>query len=126
MDKWLWMLSGKRVMTRGEGDCNVVKSRNGSVQADFLAWKMKFLKRLQALAKGEKKICNGNCKGEGKCKNKRKAKEEENAALQNNSSEVRTEIKHSTRVVFMAHLDILIFHFFIVKTSISVNYTSKS
>uniref|UniRef100_A0A7N6B4P2 S-adenosyl-L-methionine-dependent tRNA 4-demethylwyosine synthase TYW1 n=1 Tax=Anabas testudineus TaxID=64144 RepID=A0A7N6B4P2_ANATE len=62
VDKWLWMLSGMRIMTRGEGDCNVVKSRNGSVQADFLAWKVKFLKRLQALAKGEKKKCSGNCK----------------------------------------------------------------
>ncbi|CAG12739.1 unnamed protein product, partial [Tetraodon nigroviridis] len=87
VDKWLWMLSGKRIMTRGEGDCNVVKSRNGSVQADFLAWKIKFLKRIQALAKGEKKICSGNCKTEGKCKSKRKVKEQENAALQNNSSE---------------------------------------
>lgn len=108
-------------MTRGEGDCNVVKSRNGSVQADFLAWRVKFLKRLRALAKGEKKICNGNCKSDGKCKNKRKATEEENAALQNNGSEVTTEVKRSTRVVFMAHLNILTFRFFIVKTSISVN-----
>uniref|UniRef100_A0A3Q1J330 S-adenosyl-L-methionine-dependent tRNA 4-demethylwyosine synthase TYW1 n=1 Tax=Anabas testudineus TaxID=64144 RepID=A0A3Q1J330_ANATE len=72
VDKWLWMLSGMRIMTRGEGDCNVVKSRNGSVQADFLAWKVKFLKRLQALAKGEKKKCSGNCKKGGSCKNKRK------------------------------------------------------
>uniref|UniRef100_A0A7N8YI98 S-adenosyl-L-methionine-dependent tRNA 4-demethylwyosine synthase TYW1 n=1 Tax=Mastacembelus armatus TaxID=205130 RepID=A0A7N8YI98_9TELE len=90
VDKWLWMLSGMRIMTRGEGDCNVVKSRNGSVQADFQAWKAKFLKRLQALAKGEKKRCSGNCKSEGSCKDKRKdgqRKEQERAALQNNSSE---------------------------------------
>ncbi|KAL7401196.1 hypothetical protein ABVT39_024740 [Epinephelus coioides] len=90
-DKWLWMLSGKRIMTRGEGDCNVVKSRNGSIQADFLAWKVKFLIRLQALAKGEKKNCSGNCKTGGSCKNKRKEgqeqKEEEKTALQGNSSE---------------------------------------
>lgn len=91
-DKWLWMLSGKRIMTRGEGDCNVVKSRNGSIQADFLAWKVKFLIRLQALAKGEKKSCSGNCKTGGSCKNKRKEgqeqqKEEEKTALQGNSSE---------------------------------------
>uniref|UniRef100_A0A3Q3WCM8 S-adenosyl-L-methionine-dependent tRNA 4-demethylwyosine synthase TYW1 n=1 Tax=Mola mola TaxID=94237 RepID=A0A3Q3WCM8_MOLML len=79
VDKWLWMLSGKRIMTRGEGDCNVVKSRNGSVQADFLTWKTKFLNRLQALAKGEKKSCNGNCKTEGPCKNKRKDEEEKAA-----------------------------------------------
>ncbi|XP_049922548.1 S-adenosyl-L-methionine-dependent tRNA 4-demethylwyosine synthase TYW1 [Epinephelus moara] len=90
-DKWLWMLSGKRIMTRGEGDCNVVKSRNGSIQADFLAWKVKFLIRLQALATGEKKSCSGNCKTGGSCKNKRKEgqeqKEEEKTALQGNSSE---------------------------------------
>uniref|UniRef100_A0A671WMX0 tRNA-yW synthesizing protein 1 homolog (S. cerevisiae) n=1 Tax=Sparus aurata TaxID=8175 RepID=A0A671WMX0_SPAAU len=93
VDKWLWMLSGMRVMTRGEGDCNVVKSRNGSVQADFLAWKVKFLNRLQALAKGEKKSCSGNCKTGGSCKSKRRdtqeeeEEEEEKAALKNNGSE---------------------------------------
>ncbi|XP_037631700.1 LOW QUALITY PROTEIN: S-adenosyl-L-methionine-dependent tRNA 4-demethylwyosine synthase TYW1 [Sebastes umbrosus] len=89
VDKWLWMLSGMRIMTRGEGDCNVVKSRNGSVQADFLAWKGKFLIRLQALAKGEKKSCSGNCKTGGSCKNNKKdgQEEEEEAAPQNNSSE---------------------------------------
>lgn len=88
IDKWLWMLSGMRIMTRGEGDCNVVKSSNGSIQADFLAWKVKFLKRIQALAKGEKKNCSGNCKSGGSCKNKRKdGQEEEEAALQNNHTE---------------------------------------
>nr|XP_020461299.1 S-adenosyl-L-methionine-dependent tRNA 4-demethylwyosine synthase isoform X1 [Monopterus albus] len=89
VDKWLWMLSGRRIMTRGEGDCNVVKSRNGSIQADFLAWKVKFLNRLQALAKGEKKSCSGKCKSRGSCKNKRKDGhvEEKKAALQSNSSE---------------------------------------
>ncbi|XP_076002695.1 S-adenosyl-L-methionine-dependent tRNA 4-demethylwyosine synthase TYW1 isoform X1 [Genypterus blacodes] len=71
VDKWLWMLSAKRILTRGEGDCNVAKSRNGSVQADFLAWKGKFLKRLQAVAKGEKKSCSGNCKN-GSSNNKKK------------------------------------------------------
>lgn len=93
MDKWLWMLSGMRLMTRGEGDCNVVKSRNGSIQADFLAWKIKFLNRLQALAKGEKKSCSGNCKTEGSCKNKKKGRQEEEkeVLLQDNSFEVMTE-----------------------------------
>ncbi|XP_029302813.1 S-adenosyl-L-methionine-dependent tRNA 4-demethylwyosine synthase TYW1 [Cottoperca gobio] len=89
-DKWLWMLSGMRIMTRGEGDCNVVKSRNGSIQADFLAWKVKFLIRLQALAKGDKKSCTGNCKTGGSCKDEKKEEEDEEeaeAALQNNSSE---------------------------------------
>ncbi|XP_051521750.1 S-adenosyl-L-methionine-dependent tRNA 4-demethylwyosine synthase TYW1 isoform X1 [Myxocyprinus asiaticus] len=75
LDKWLWMLSAARIMTRGEGDCNVVKSRHGSVQADFQAWKTKFLSRLQALVKGEKKACSGKCKN-GSCKNKKKHKEE--------------------------------------------------
>ncbi|XP_026138390.1 S-adenosyl-L-methionine-dependent tRNA 4-demethylwyosine synthase TYW1 isoform X1 [Carassius auratus] len=75
IDKWLWMLSAARIMTRGEGDCNVVKSRHGSVQADFQAWKTKFLNRLQALAKGEKKACSGKCKSSS-CKNKKKHKEE--------------------------------------------------
>ncbi|KAG7480137.1 S-adenosyl-L-methionine-dependent tRNA 4-demethylwyosine synthase [Solea senegalensis] len=98
VDKWLWMLSGMRIMTKGEGDCNVAKSRNGSIQADFLAWKVKFMKRLRALAKGEKKSCSGDCKSGGSCKNKRKDEqqvvdkhvhneEEEKADLQNASSE---------------------------------------
>lgn len=82
-----------RIMTREEGDCNVVKSRNGSIQADFLAWKVKFMNRLQTLAKGEKKKCSGKCKSGGSCKNKkrdRKVEEEEDkAAQQNNSSEVK-------------------------------------
>uniref|UniRef100_A0A8C4EVX5 S-adenosyl-L-methionine-dependent tRNA 4-demethylwyosine synthase TYW1 n=1 Tax=Dicentrarchus labrax TaxID=13489 RepID=A0A8C4EVX5_DICLA len=108
VDKWLWMLSGMRIMTRGEGDCNVVKSRNGSIQADFLAWKVKFLNRLQALAKGEKKTCSGNCKTGGSCKNKRKEgheqeEEEEEEAQQNNSSEVMNE-KKSGSVVDMEDL----------------------
>lgn len=90
IDKWLWMLSAARIMTRGEGDCNVVKSRHGSVQADFQAWKTKFLNRLQALAKGEKKACSGKCKS-ASCKNKKKHKEEaedsQSHAEKNNSEE---------------------------------------
>ncbi|KAM6932940.1 S-adenosyl-L-methionine-dependent tRNA 4-demethylwyosine synthase TYW1 [Xenentodon cancila] len=91
VDKWLWMLSAARIMTRGEGDCNVAKSRNGSVQADFQAWKVKFLSRLQALVKGEKKICSGNCKNGGSCKSKskdRRDEEEERAASRDTSSEI--------------------------------------
>ncbi|XP_028662653.1 S-adenosyl-L-methionine-dependent tRNA 4-demethylwyosine synthase TYW1 [Erpetoichthys calabaricus] len=77
VDKWLWMLSARRIMTRGEGDCNVVKSKNSSIEGDFAVWMAKFLKRLQALAKGEKKVCTGKCK-KGKCKNKKShAKEKE-------------------------------------------------
>ncbi|KAI5098717.1 S-adenosyl-L-methionine-dependent tRNA 4-demethylwyosine synthase isoform X1 [Silurus meridionalis] len=71
VDKWLWMLSATRIMSRGEGDCDVSKSRNGSIQADFQAWKEDFLRRLQALAKGEKKTCNCECK-KGSCKSKKK------------------------------------------------------
>ncbi|XP_072547350.1 S-adenosyl-L-methionine-dependent tRNA 4-demethylwyosine synthase TYW1 isoform X2 [Salminus brasiliensis] len=75
VDKWLWALSASRILSRGEGDCNVVKSRNGSVQADFQAWKAKFLTRLQALARGEKKACSGKCK-KSSCKNKKKHQQE--------------------------------------------------
>lgn len=96
MDKWLWMLSGMRIMTRGEGDCNVVKSRNGSIQADFLAWKVKFLNRLQALSNGEKKSCSGKCKTEGTCKEKRKEEAEKKEAQQNNISEVMAETMQIT------------------------------
>ncbi|XP_017292651.1 S-adenosyl-L-methionine-dependent tRNA 4-demethylwyosine synthase TYW1 [Kryptolebias marmoratus] len=90
IDKWLWMLSATRIMSRTEGDSDVVKSRNGSVQADFQAWKLRFLSRLQALAKGEKKSCSGNCKKGGSCKNKKKHRpdEEEKASSHDNSSEV--------------------------------------
>ncbi|XP_026982011.1 S-adenosyl-L-methionine-dependent tRNA 4-demethylwyosine synthase isoform X4 [Sagmatias obliquidens] len=66
VDKWLWMLGAHRVMSRGEGDCNVVKSKHGSIEADFTAWKARFISRLQALCKGERKPCGGNCK-KGKC-----------------------------------------------------------
>ncbi|XP_014848907.1 PREDICTED: S-adenosyl-L-methionine-dependent tRNA 4-demethylwyosine synthase [Poecilia mexicana] len=79
VDKCLWMLSARRVLSRGEGDGNVVKSRHGSVQADFRAWKVRFLSRLRALARGEKKSCSGNCKSGASCKNRKKhgAPEEE-------------------------------------------------
>lgn len=60
------MLGAHRVVTRGEGDCDVAKSKHGSIEADFRAWKTKFLARLQALQKGEKKPCDGNCK-RGQC-----------------------------------------------------------
>ncbi|KAG8442147.1 hypothetical protein GDO86_011083, partial [Hymenochirus boettgeri] len=70
IDKWLWMLSANRIMTRSEGDCNVVKSKHGSIEADFEVWKALFLSRMQALVKGEEKTCSGNCK-KGKCKSKK-------------------------------------------------------
>ncbi|EPY77573.1 hypothetical protein CB1_001241021 [Camelus ferus] len=74
VDKWLWMLGAHRVMTRGEGDCDVVKSKHGSIEADFRAWKAKFISRLQALRKGEKKSCGGNCK-KGKCESNQRGSE---------------------------------------------------
>ncbi|GAB1290241.1 S-adenosyl-L-methionine-dependent tRNA 4-demethylwyosine synthase TYW1 [Apodemus speciosus] len=66
VDKWLWLLGAQRVLTRGEGDCNAVQSKHGSIEADFTAWKTKFISRLRALQRGEKKACGGNCK-RGKC-----------------------------------------------------------
>ncbi|XP_034025486.1 LOW QUALITY PROTEIN: S-adenosyl-L-methionine-dependent tRNA 4-demethylwyosine synthase TYW1-like [Thalassophryne amazonica] len=91
VDKWLWMLSGMRILTRGEGDCNVVKSRHGSIQADFAAWQVKFLNRMLALAKGEKKSCSGSgiCQKNARtsCKNNEDVQNEEKTPLQNNNSE---------------------------------------
>ncbi|KPP71761.1 hypothetical protein Z043_109292 [Scleropages formosus] len=75
VDKWLWMLSAARILTRGEGDANVVKSRHGSLEADFGSWKARLLKRLEALVRGEKKACSGKCK-KGTCKSKSKGKEQ--------------------------------------------------
>eukprot|EP00063_Salmo_salar_P043332 XP_014018167.1 PREDICTED: S-adenosyl-L-methionine-dependent tRNA 4-demethylwyosine synthase-like [Salmo salar] len=74
MDKWL---SGIRVLSRGDGNCNVVKSHNGSVHADFLVWKTKFLSCLQALVAGQKKACSGNCKmgSSSKTMNRKKPQE---------------------------------------------------
>ncbi|XP_072308721.1 S-adenosyl-L-methionine-dependent tRNA 4-demethylwyosine synthase TYW1 [Eucyclogobius newberryi] len=90
VDKWLWMLSASRIMTRGEGDCNVVKSKHGSIQADFRAWKVKFSTCLKKLLKGDKKTCGGNCKNGGSCKNKTKhdnGHEEEGEAVQSINTE---------------------------------------
>lgn len=89
IDKWLWMLSASRVMTRMEGDCNVVKSKHGSIEADFSAWKAKFLNRLKALLNGEKKKCSGKCK-KGKCKSK-KDKTKSVDAAQNKHGESENE-----------------------------------
>ncbi|NWZ64422.1 TYW1 synthase, partial [Acrocephalus arundinaceus] len=75
MDRWLWMLSASRIMTRAEGDCNVTQSKHGSIEADFEAWKAKFLTRLQMLCKGGKKPCSGKCK-KGKCKSSGKQSKE--------------------------------------------------
>ncbi|NP_001089965.1 S-adenosyl-L-methionine-dependent tRNA 4-demethylwyosine synthase TYW1 [Xenopus laevis] len=88
IDKWLWMLSANRVMTRAEGDCNVVKSKHGSIESDFEAWKRKFLNRLKALLSGEKKPCSGKCK-KGKCKSKKKS------SIESVEEEEEEEEKHS-------------------------------
>uniref|UniRef100_A0A8C9DG73 tRNA 4-demethylwyosine synthase (AdoMet-dependent) n=1 Tax=Prolemur simus TaxID=1328070 RepID=A0A8C9DG73_PROSS len=76
VDKWLWMLGAHRVMTRGEGDCDVGRSKHGSIEADFRVWKTKFIYQLQALCKGgKKKSCGGNCK-KGKCESNQHGSEE--------------------------------------------------
>ncbi|CAB1347898.1 unnamed protein product [Coregonus sp. 'balchen'] len=77
VDKWLWMLSDIRVLSRGDGNCNVVKNRNCSVQADFLLWKTKFLSCLQALVAEQKKACSGNYKMGGSCKTRNRKKPQE-------------------------------------------------
>ncbi|KAM4760426.1 S-adenosyl-L-methionine-dependent tRNA 4-demethylwyosine synthase TYW1B isoform 2-T2 [Cyanocitta cristata] len=90
MDRWLWMLSASRIMTRAEGDCNVAQSKHGSIEADFEAWKAKFLTRLQALCKGEKKPCSGKCK-KGKCKSSGKQSKESSDHEHGTSEHENTE-----------------------------------
>ncbi|XP_039418750.1 S-adenosyl-L-methionine-dependent tRNA 4-demethylwyosine synthase TYW1-like isoform X1 [Corvus cornix cornix] len=90
MDRWLWMLSASRIMTRAEGDCNVAQSKHGSIEADFEAWKAKFLARLQALCKGEKKPCSGKCK-KGKCKSSGKQSKESSDHEHGTSEHENTE-----------------------------------
>ncbi|NXE42850.1 TYW1 synthase, partial [Ptilorrhoa leucosticta] len=90
MDRWLWMLSASRIMTRAEGDCNVAQSKHGSIEADFEAWKDKFLTRLQALCKGEKKPCSGKCK-KGKCKSSGKQSKESSDHEHGTSEHENTE-----------------------------------
>ncbi|XP_050785605.1 S-adenosyl-L-methionine-dependent tRNA 4-demethylwyosine synthase TYW1-like isoform X1 [Gopherus flavomarginatus] len=92
IDKWLWMLSASRVMTRAEGDCSVAKSKHGSIEADFDAWKARFLARLQALCKGKKKPCSGNCK-KGKCKSKGRQSKEGSDREQRVSEQENTEVE---------------------------------
>lgn len=117
MDKWLWMLSARRIMSRAEGDCNVVRSRHGSVQADFRAWKVRFLSRLQALARGEKKSCGGTCKKGGSCKKKKKHREEEEEkASSQNDSEVR--FKNASIPLFLFVLHLFYFSFFVLRISL--------
>ncbi|NXW69427.1 TYW1 synthase, partial [Hirundo rustica] len=90
MDRWLWMLSASRIMTRAEGDCNVTQSKHGSIEADFEAWKTKFLTRLQVLCKGEKKPCSGKCK-KGKCKSSGKQSKESSDHEHGTSEHENTE-----------------------------------
>ncbi|XP_013911497.1 PREDICTED: S-adenosyl-L-methionine-dependent tRNA 4-demethylwyosine synthase-like [Thamnophis sirtalis] len=75
LDKWLWMLGARRILSCALGDSNVVKSQHGSIEADFEAWKAKLLTRLQALAKGDQKACSGRCK-KGQCRSKSKGSQE--------------------------------------------------
>nr|XP_027804441.1 S-adenosyl-L-methionine-dependent tRNA 4-demethylwyosine synthase TYW1-like isoform X4 [Marmota flaviventris] len=75
VDKWLWMLGARRVLARGDGDCDAVRSKHGSIEADFRAWKTRFISRLQTLQKGETS-CGGNCR-RGKCESKQHGTEDE-------------------------------------------------
>ncbi|XP_065516231.1 S-adenosyl-L-methionine-dependent tRNA 4-demethylwyosine synthase TYW1-like [Lathamus discolor] len=88
--RWLWMLSASQIMTRAEGDCNVAQSKHGTIETDFEAWKAKFLSRLQALCRGEKKPCIGKCK-KGKCKSPGKQSRESSDHEQGASEYENTE-----------------------------------
>uniref|UniRef100_A0A8C7TEV0 tRNA-yW synthesizing protein 1 homolog (S. cerevisiae) n=1 Tax=Oncorhynchus mykiss TaxID=8022 RepID=A0A8C7TEV0_ONCMY len=90
VDKWLWMLSGIRVLSRGDGNCNVANSHNGSVHADFLVWKTKFLSCLQALVAGQKKACSGNCNMGSSCKTRNRKKPQSSEELVESSSDEET------------------------------------
>ncbi|XP_006859908.1 PREDICTED: tRNA wybutosine-synthesizing protein 1 homolog [Chrysochloris asiatica] len=61
VDRCLWLLGARRVLSRGEGDCDVARSRHGSIEADFSAWKTELTSRLQELRQGHKRLCGSNC-----------------------------------------------------------------
>ncbi|NWH63487.1 TYW1 synthase, partial [Geococcyx californianus] len=90
IDRWLWMLGASRIMSRAEGDCNVAQSKHGSIEADFEAWEVEFLSRLQALCRGEKKSCSGKCK-KGKCKSLGKQSKESSDHEHETSEHENTE-----------------------------------
>ncbi|XP_075421119.1 S-adenosyl-L-methionine-dependent tRNA 4-demethylwyosine synthase TYW1-like isoform X2 [Tenrec ecaudatus] len=60
VDKWLWLLGAHRLLSRGEGDCDVAQSMHGSIEADFGAWKAQLVARLQELRHGEKQPCSSD------------------------------------------------------------------
>ncbi|XP_077775816.1 S-adenosyl-L-methionine-dependent tRNA 4-demethylwyosine synthase TYW1-like isoform X1 [Podarcis muralis] len=95
VDKWLWMLGARRVLSCALGDANVVKSKHGSLEADFEAWEAKFLARLQALRRGEKAACRGECK-KGKCRSKRKAGQETSLEQEQRAEVVEEELFETT------------------------------
>uniref|UniRef100_A0A8B9VDN0 tRNA 4-demethylwyosine synthase (AdoMet-dependent) n=1 Tax=Anas zonorhyncha TaxID=75864 RepID=A0A8B9VDN0_9AVES len=95
IDRWLWMLSASRIMTRAEGDCNVAQSKHGSIEADFEAWKTKFLSCLQALCRGERKPCSGKCK-KGKCKSQGKQSKESSDHEHGASEDLGAELVETT------------------------------
>ncbi|XP_077168917.1 S-adenosyl-L-methionine-dependent tRNA 4-demethylwyosine synthase TYW1-like isoform X2 [Paroedura picta] len=90
IDRWLWMLGARRILSCTKGDSNVARSIHGSIEADFEAWKDKFLTRLEALCKGQKKPCSGRCKN-GRCGTKKKgspeAPDQEQRALRQEEKE---------------------------------------
>ena len=86
------MLSTSWIMTCAEGDCNVAQSKHGTIEADFEAWKAKFLSRLQALCRGEKKPCSRKCK-KWKCKPPGKQNKESSDHEHGASEYENTEVK---------------------------------
>ncbi|NXW82645.1 TYW1 synthase, partial [Alopecoenas beccarii] len=140
IDRWLWMLSASRIMTRVEGDCNVAQSKHGSIEADFEAWKAKFLGRLQVLCRGEKKPCSGKCK-KGKCKPPGKqskessdpehgASEYENTEAEElfeTSSEEEADVEEaggSNSVVDVEDLGNIVSHMKKAKTELSIRFAT--
>lgn len=85
------MLGASRILSCTKGDSNVTKSKHGSIEADFEAWKAKFLARLKALCRGQKKPCSRRCK-KGRCGSKKKgspeASDQEQRALSQEEKEV--------------------------------------
>lgn len=90
IDRWLWMLGASRILSCTKGDSNVTTSKHGSIEADFEAWKAKFLARLKALCRGQKKPCSRRCK-KGRCGSKKKgspeASDQEQRALRQEEKE---------------------------------------
>ncbi|XP_061460947.1 S-adenosyl-L-methionine-dependent tRNA 4-demethylwyosine synthase TYW1-like [Rhineura floridana] len=95
VDKWLWMLGARRILSCARGDANVAASKHGSLEADFEAWEAKFLARLRALCRGERKACSGRCK-KGKCRPKWKSGQEASEPQHEEKEEAEGELFETT------------------------------